>query len=116
MDAEKKLADLQAVMGERDMMANEIDEMLRHVREQFRSTEKLSIDQQKIIENLEEELQQTKDERDRLQNLSDDRQLTINKLNADLDEAYAVITKLEEARIVLNRLLGPQGVLTERER
>lgn len=45
MDAEKKLADLQAVMGERDMMANEIDEMLRHVREQFRSTEKLSIDQ-----------------------------------------------------------------------
>jgi hypothetical protein len=33
-----------------------------------------------------------------------------------LDEAYNVITKLEEARIVLNKLLGPNGVLTERER
>ena len=33
-----------------------------------------------------------------------------------MDEAYAVISKLEEARIVLNRLLGPSGVLTERER
>ena len=48
--------------------------------------------------------------------MSDDRQQTINKQNAELDEAYAVITKLEEARIVLNRLLGPNGVLTERER
>jgi hypothetical protein len=33
-----------------------------------------------------------------------------------LDEAYGVITKLEEARIVLNKLMGPQGVITERER
>jgi hypothetical protein len=48
--------------------------------------------------------------------LSEERHQEINKLNADLDEAYAVISKLEEARIVLNRLLGPQGVLTERER
>jgi hypothetical protein len=37
-------------------------------------------------------------------------------LNLDLEEAYGVITKLEEARIVLNKLLGPSGVLTERER
>lgn len=42
--------------------------------------------------------------------------MTITKMNADMDEAYAVISKLEEARIVLNRLLGPSGVLTERER
>ena len=34
----------------------------------------------------------------------------------DLNEAYGVVTKLEEARIVLNRLLGPNGVITERER
>jgi hypothetical protein len=34
----------------------------------------------------------------------------------DLDEAYNVISKLEEARIILNKLLGQNGVLTERER
>lgn len=34
----------------------------------------------------------------------------------DLDEAYNVITKLEEARIILNKLMGPNGVITERER
>lgn len=34
----------------------------------------------------------------------------------DLDESYNVISKLEEARIILNKLLGPNGVLTERER
>ncbi len=42
--------------------------------------------------------------------------MTIDKLNIDLDEAHGVITKLEEARIVLNKLLGPSGVITERER
>ena len=41
---------------------------------------------------------------------------TIEKLNTDIEEAYGVITKLEEARIVLNKLLGPNGVLTEKER
>ena len=116
MAAEAALHQAKLVMIERDSMAVEMDEVYRHLREQFRSTEKLSIDQQKIIENLEEELSQTKEQRDRLQHLSDDRQVQIEKLNADLDEAYAVITKLEEARIVLNRLLGPSGVLTERER
>ena len=42
--------------------------------------------------------------------------MTIQNINKELDEAYGVVTKLEEARIVLNRLLGPQGVITERER
>ena len=51
-----------------------------------------------------------------MQNLSDERQKNLEKLNSDLDEAHGVITKLEEARIVLNRLLGPNGVITERER
>jgi hypothetical protein len=53
---------------------------------------------------------------DHFQKLSGDRQNQIDKLNVDLDEAYNVITKLEEARIVLNKLLGANGVLTERER
>lgn len=103
-------------MRERDFLVQELDDMFIGLRERFRSTEKLNIDQQKIIEHLEEELQQTKDDRDRLQHISDERQMTIQNLNVDLDEAYGVMTKLEEARIVLNRLLGPQGIITERER
>jgi hypothetical protein len=38
------------------------------------------------------------------------------KLNESIEEAYEVIKKLDEARYTLNRLLGPNGVLTERER
>jgi hypothetical protein len=34
----------------------------------------------------------------------------------DLTEAYGVISKLEEARIVLNKLMGHNGVITEFER
>lgn len=33
-----------------------------------------------------------------------------------MDEAHGVIKKLDEARFTLNRLLGPKGVLSERER
>lgn len=61
-------------------------------------------------------MQTTKEQRDFHINQSEQRKQTVEKLTKDLDEAYGVITKLEEARIVLNRLLGPNGVITERER
>jgi hypothetical protein len=61
-------------------------------------------------------LHATKEERDYLQKLSDDRQNTIDQLNSDLDEAHGLITKLEEVRLVMNKLMGPNGVITERER
>lgn len=51
-----------------------------------------------MIENIEEELTATKEERDYLQNLSDQRQKKIDQQNADLDEAYGLITKMEESR------------------
>jgi hypothetical protein len=38
------------------------------------------------------------------------------RMTDELNEAYGVVSKLEEARIVLNRLLGPNGVITEKER
>ena len=57
-----------------------------------------------------------KAERDDLNQQNEDRKVQIEKLNADLDEAHAVIVKLEEARIILNKLLGPNGVVTQRER
>jgi hypothetical protein len=37
-------------------------------------------------------------------------------MDADNKDALATMTKLEEARIVLNRLIGPGGAYTEPER
>ena len=107
MLAEETLADFKRVTDERNLLFHEVDNMFISLRDEFKVTEKLSLDQQKIIENIEEELQQIKDHRDRMQRLSEERQTIIDKLNLDLDEAHGIITKLEEARIVLNRLLGP---------
>ncbi len=51
-------------MEERNLLVEEIDAMYLQLREDFRINEKLTTDQQKIIENLEEELTLTKEERD----------------------------------------------------
>ena len=114
--AEQELERTNRVMRERDMLCMELDGMYLTLRDEHRHSEKLNGDQQKIIENLEEELRTVKEERDQHAGLSAERLKTIEKQTADLDEAYGLITKLEEARIVLNKLLGPHGVLTERER
>jgi len=37
-------------------------------------------------------------------------------MDADNKDSLATFTKLEEARIVLNRLIGPGGAFTEPER
>ncbi len=37
-------------------------------------------------------------------------------MDADNKDALTTMTKLEEARIVLNRLIGPGGAFTEPER
>ncbi len=48
------------------MLFAEIDGMYLLLRDQHKTAEKLNLDQQKIIENLEEELLATKKERDHL--------------------------------------------------
>lgn len=37
-------------------------------------------------------------------------------MREDLDDAYSCIQKLEQARITLNKLMGPEGVITQEER
>jgi len=37
-------------------------------------------------------------------------------MKEDLEDAYGCIQKLEQARIVLNKLMGPEGVITMEER
>ena len=61
------------VMIEKNLLIGELDDLFINLRSEFKIIEKQNVDQQKIIENLEEELQATKDERDELKNLSEER-------------------------------------------
>jgi len=65
---------------------------------------------------MDDELKQLKLDKENLINSNESKDKEITKLGNELDEAYGVVTKLEEARIVLNRLLGPGGAINERER
>ena len=73
LKAETRYKDAQVIMGERNSLVEELDGMFISLRDEHKAAQKLTTDQQKIIEHLEEELQTTKDERDRLQHLSDER-------------------------------------------
>ena len=66
LKAEKKLKKVVVIMAERDMMFEEIDRVHMRLRDDFRKSESITQDQQKMIENLEEELHSTKEERDYL--------------------------------------------------
>lgn len=66
MLAEETLADFKRVTNERNYLFHEVDDMFINLRDEFKVTEKLTLDQQKIIENIEEELKQIKDHRDRM--------------------------------------------------
>lgn len=56
MKAEKDLHQLRLVSVERNTLVEELDSMYLHLRDQHRHNLKLTIDQQKIIEHLEDEL------------------------------------------------------------
>lgn len=94
---------------ERDMMCQELDLqtlLMRHkTREITEKDEKLEGEALEMNTELNQLREETK-------NLKEENQ----KLNEDIEEAHTVIKKLDEARYTLNRLLGPNGVLSERER
>lgn len=77
---------------------------------------KQEADQKAKIHALEEELKKIKEEKDKHQKQSDERLKIVEKMEGDMKDASNAILKLEEARIVLNRLLGPGGAYTEKER
>lgn len=95
--------------NERDMMCQELDLQsmrLRHETREIRVKD----------EKLESESKEMKEELDKYKTESKTLKEENTKLNEDIEEAHAVIKKLDEARYTLNRLLGPNGVLNERER
>jgi predicted nucleic acid-binding Zn-ribbon protein len=72
--------------------------------------------QKEKIKQLEEQLTKSKADNEALTKTSEERKTAIEKMDTDVKDVAATIAKLEEARIVLNRLIGPGGSLTETER
>ncbi len=76
----------------------------------------MDAEQKQKIMQLEEEIKKLKTEKETLQKSEEDKQKTIEKMDTDTKDAAGALLKLEEARIVLNRLIGPGGALTPAER
>jgi hypothetical protein len=57
-----------------------------------------------------------KEDREKQMKASEERKAAIEKMDSDVKDAASTLLKLEEARIVLNKLIGPGGSLTEKER
>lgn len=107
--AETELKSKQRECKERDMMCQELDLQSLLMRKEVRTTRTKD-------QKMESEAKEMKTELDHLRKETKDLKEENKKLNEDIEEAYAVIKKLDEARYTLNRLLGPNGVLNERER
>ena len=103
--AENELKNKVNECRERDMMCAELDFEVLRMRQQMRDFTKKEEEAKVMkgeLDDLREEHKKTKEEN--------------SKLQEEIEECTAVIKKLDEARYTLNRLLGPNGVLTERER
>lgn len=61
-------------------------------------------------------MKKSKEESEKNKATAEERKTAIEKMDADNKDALTTMTKLEEARIVLNRLIGPGGAYTEPER
>ena len=103
-------------MEERNMLVEELDLTIMRMREEFSNLDNNHQVLTKVLENTEELLQNRTKDLEFYYKQSEERYAEIQKQKEELSEAYGVITKLEEARIVLNRLMGPHGVITEFER
>ena len=65
---------------------------------------------------MEEEIKKLKEENEKKKTTAEERKKAIEKMDADNKDAVTAMIKLEEARIVLNKLIGPGGAYTEPER
>lgn len=103
--AEDELKSKDNECKERDMMCEELDLQYAQLRAQ---TVRMG--------EMEQEAKAMKDEIEQLTNDNKTLKEENHKMNDETEECFSVIKKLDEARYTLNRLLGPNGVLNERER
>lgn len=62
---------------------------------------------------MEDENRNLKQERGTLQKSNLERTTTMDAANRNYDEIRNVVYKLDEARVVMNRLMGPGGVMNQ---
>lgn len=108
----KAKADLQAKVTAYD----ELTKLNQKMQEDLKLAQKQDADQKTKLAQLEEELKKAHAERDSFKKESEERKALLDKQESDVKEAAATLIKLEEARIVLNRLIGPGGSFTPQER
>jgi len=64
------------------------------------------------LNDLENENRNLKQERGTLQKSNLERTTTMEAANKNYDEIRGVVFKLDEARVVMNRLMGPGGFMS----
>lgn len=94
----------------------ELEKTNKKLQEDLKTAQKQDAEQKEKIRVMDEELKKIKEERDKLDKTSEERKQTIDKMETDVKDASSALLKLEEARIVLNRLIGPGGSMTQQER
>ena len=63
------------------------------------------------MNDLENENRNLKQERGTLQKSNLERTTTMEAANKNYDEIRGIVLKLDEARVVMNRLMGPGGAM-----
>lgn len=116
MEAEAKVEMQAKQIAELNNLFQELDHMNYVRRYTNIQQEKVNADQEKILDELRTELTAVKAERGQLKAIAVKRREEIEDMKEDLEDAYGCIQKLEQARIVLNKLMGPEGVITMEER
>lgn len=90
--------------------------MYNNLKETCTQSQKLNEQSQKIIDELEADVRFLKEDRERLQNVANQSGEDRDKAVRDYNEILEVIKKLDEARFVMNRLMGPDGALNPNQR
>ena len=111
--------ELDEVKEDRDRLSREYEDLVSmydSLKQQEAQSQKLADESQKIISDLEDENRNLKQERGTLQKSNLERTTTMDAANKNYDEIRSVVYKLDEARVVMNRLMGPGGVMGQDQR
>jgi len=107
--------ELEEVTEDRDRLQREYEDLVT-MYEGLKSAEiqsqKLADESQKIINDLESENRNLKQERGTLQKSNLERTTTMEAANKNYDEIRGIVQKLDEARVVMNKLMGPGGFMS----
>jgi chromosome segregation ATPase len=110
---------LEAVNASKDKLQREYDDlvdMYNSLKQAQKQNEELNEQSQKIIADLEAENKLMKGEKETLGKANIEATQKMDAAFKNHDDVKAAFLKLDEARFVLNRIMGPGGTMAENER